>query len=184
MANISDTEQFIIDVSPFAGENLEILLYSVRSPDAPCFTAPDLCGWPGGTNVSNFYLYDEDWPPREGWPILVELFTIKTPYLVEPFEEFLVLAMMSFIKQGATVSWCMFEGAFGGIQPLFTPWIAQNSYGIAIAGRSPKLAISAYSRNQGTWLHEFELALEYVNDQHPKLRGFLPPPTNTSHSNI
>ncbi len=172
--NKAEIEEFSEDVNPFGSSHLEFCLYSVRSPKAKAFESPNLSNWPDQSSASHFILYDEDWPINEGWPIIVELFTIKTQQLPKDLEICLSAALVDLIQQGSTVSYYLFEGAFGGIQPLFDAWVIKNAYGIAVPRQEPHLAITKRSRQQESWQEIFEEALRYVHRQHLNLSNFVP----------
>jgi hypothetical protein len=159
----NDLREFIEHVTPLGKKNLEFLLYGLRTDNSAPFYGPSIARWPKDTAVTDFWLKDDP------WPVVVELFEIHTPTLPEQYQERLSSALLELTEQGATLSWFMFDGGFGGVTHFFTPWEVEQTYGIAIPRQGAKLAISQSSRTDLSWAKLLAEASEYLYRKHPDL---------------
>jgi hypothetical protein len=142
---------------------IEVLLYGLRPPEVGPLRPPDLAGWPTGTGVERFTLEDDP------WPVSIDLFEIHAPSLPEERERALFDTLLNLTHQGATLGWYMFEGAFDGIAPLFTPWQIEQTYGICIPWRALALALTPAQRQSTLWANLATEAREFVLNRFPEV---------------
>ena len=161
---MKDLEQFIEAITWMGRHRYQFLLYGLRARNAPPFAAPDLSAWPQGTSVTPFALADDP------WPVVVELFEIYSPVFPDHHERVLFSTMLDLAAQGPTIAWYLFDGAFGGITPLFTPWHRQQTYGLCIPWRAAGLALDDGQRKSRLWADLLAEATAHVDRQHPALR--------------
>jgi hypothetical protein len=161
----NDLDNFVAILTSMGNDVLEFLLYGVRAVGSLGFEEVDLSLWPTGSTVRRFEMYDE------GWPIIIELFEIQTPHLPVEYDEVLKSGLASLILQGATLSWYMFEGAFGDVPNLFIPWQVENTYGICLPGPQLYLALTDTSRKEKAWHEVMNQAAAYLHTNFPDLNS-------------
>jgi len=159
-----DLEQFIAAITGEGKQHYQFLLYGMRARHVPPFASPDLSAWPQGTNVTPFALADDP------WSVVVELFEISSPVFPDDHERVLFSTMLDLAAQGPTLAWYMFDGAFGGVTPLFTPWHRQQTYGLCIPWRAAGLTLDGGQRKSRLWAHLLAEATAHVDRLHPPLR--------------
>ena len=161
----ADLRTLVDWLTPLRKTYIEILLYAMRGRNAAPFTTPHLSLWSDGTNVSNHWLTDD------AWPIIIELFEIRTPVFPEDYEKALSSAMIDLIKQGATLIWYMFDATFADISHLFTQWQAERTYGLLIPGDAPYIAVREACRQSEHWTDLLRKATQHVHQCYPQLKN-------------
>lgn len=159
----SGHEEFIGYISPFGDGKLQFLLYGMREKHARPLRAPDLSGWPYGTTRTSFVLTDEH------WPVVVELFEFWSATFPQHCEQLLIASLSEFTTQGALLSWYMFEGTFNDIAHVFTPWAIERTYGVALSGQAPRLALTRAARQQQSWRALLENMADALYQKYPEL---------------
>jgi hypothetical protein len=145
-------------------ETDEFLLYAARPRTSPPFQSPSINEWPIGTKIGNFWLEDDP------WPIVIELFSIRTFDLPHNLSELLSATMLDVMKQGAILSWYMFDGVFNDVAQLFIPWQIERTYGICFPGETPQLALTKDARSVLAWRVLLEAAADYLYSRYPMLK--------------
>jgi hypothetical protein len=85
-------------------------------------------------------------------------------------EALLSAAMWDVMRQGAILSWYMFDGVFNDVTQLFTPWQIERTYGICIQGETPQLALSRDKRSTSAWTMLLETAADRLYSTYPMLK--------------
>jgi hypothetical protein len=161
----SGKHQIRSDWEPSWDESDEFLLYAARSRTSQPFRSPDLAEWPSGTSIHNFWLEDEP------WPIIIELFGIRSPIVPLDLGMLLSAALWDVTSQDATLSWCMFDGVFNDVAQLFTPWQIERTYGICLPGEIPQVALSYQARTAPSWSRLLQRAADHLYSRYPKLKN-------------
>jgi hypothetical protein len=97
--------------------------------------------------ISHIRLFDEE----ENWPVYFDVFDV---YLTEEFTslqlytEMIEYFLNSVLKQGAMLSWCMFEGGFVNINNLFSDWGSESTYAFCCPENKPEFAIERKKGNR------------------------------------
>lgn len=164
--------EFLESVTPLGETSQEFLLYALRARKAAPVHVPNLSAWPKGTDAAVYLLANDP------WPVVVELFEIRSPAPPDDIERALFSALLDLMYQGATLGWYMFDAAFGGIRPLFTPWTIEQTYGVCIPWRVIGLALTRAQRQSPSWADLLAEATEHVNRTHAQIEH-LPPVENT-----
>lgn len=134
---------------PEGREDLEVLVYSIRMRGSQK-PAVDLGGWHPSAKAKVHVLADDD------WLVAIELVTVTTP---EPgdFAGALERTFDALIGAARPLAWAMLDGAFGGIDPIFDAWTADNTYAVATEGGAD-FAFRATDRRDASWLKKLERA--------------------------
>ena len=157
-------KEFINYLRPFGDARVQFLLYGMREKSARPFRAPNISLWPHGTELKSFALTDEH------WPVVVELFEFWSYSCPEYYEQVLLASLSDLTAQGALLSWYMFEGTFNDIAHVFTPWAIERTYGVALPGQAPLLAITKVARQQQSWITLLEKVSNYIYHKYPEMR--------------
>jgi hypothetical protein len=158
-------QDFVEAVAWRPSEPFEFLLYGIRQVAVAPPAELNLRLWPLGTNVRYSALIDER------WTVAVELYEIRSPALPHDLELALKDGLGQLSCQGLVISWYMFEGAFGDIGRLFSPWQATQTYGLAFNSAAPVVRIRQPDRTEPGWLTILERAAAHLYSVWPEVRS-------------
>ncbi|MHB1295629.1 MAG: hypothetical protein ACYC4R_11620 [Anaerolineae bacterium] len=165
MASVMEAfDQFHADLLWPSPEWFKFLLYVIRPRAHARVGPPDLSGWPEGTRLKSFELFDDP------WPVIVELYEIYPPVLPCQAEQRLLDALAEMCERGAVISFYMFDGNLGDISDLFSGSVAQGTYGVAIPGQVPHLQMDPHARAEAAWADLLDEAAEYLYRLFPDLK--------------
>jgi hypothetical protein len=134
---------------PEGREDLEVLVYSIRMRGSQK-PAVDLGGWDPKAKAKVHVLADDD------WLVAIELVTITSREPAD-FARAIERSCAALIDADRPLAWAMLDGAFGGIEPIFDAWTADNTYAVATDGGTD-FALRATERRDTGWLRKLERA--------------------------
>src|SRR5215210_7047831 len=103
-------------------------------------------------------------------PLALWLLEIASPVFPDHHKRVLFSTMLDLAAQGAALAWYMFDGACGGVAPLFTPWHRQQTYGLCLPWRAAGLALDGGQRRSRLRADLLAAATAHVDRRHPTLR--------------
>ncbi len=141
------------------------MLYGVRDVAAPPLAPTEMSLWGPGHQSRYYCIYDDIWPIR------VDLYEIYCPRLPKDVAHVLGAMMCGLLAQGALLSFFMFDGTFMDITELLeSEWYFHGTYGIALPGGEPAVALSDGERHEATWKEAMLAAARHLYTAYPGLR--------------
>jgi hypothetical protein len=107
------------------------------------------------------------------WPIVIDLFEVYTPSLPDDYVALLTALLVQMDQAGTVLAWYMYDGAFGAIGDLFSPWQAAQTYGVVFPNHMPTLAIRDSDRHDPAWNVLLSQAAHSLYTRYPELKSFI-----------